>query len=322
MFTNIFFFDPFLIISVSLVVLSVSAFIANLNISSDDENINVSCLNFKNILIDEAKEEIETSNSSILNINNPIGDIKVTTNSDKKLYLVKKLYAPASLTEMEKVELKANFKEKTLSKEGDTIKLMVPKMITMDALLINVDLEISVPKDFNVIQEPGVNYLEIKNLDGDLDISNNVGNLDLLNIGGSTKIKCNSSSVKAENIQDLAYLVVNAGNVFVKNTKVASRESEIIVNAGNIEMDIDDIQAGSECNIEAGAGDVIITLNKESNVSLSAAANIGFVNIDPNITIVSADKQFMGASIKANVNNPDGKLLINSNTGNIKIKLR
>lgn len=323
MFTNILFLEPVVLLMFGVfVILSVSGFIGNLNINSGDSSVNINGTDVKTIFIDEVEEDIDPLKALSLNIFNPVGDIKITTNTEKKLHLVKRLYVSESVTEMEKSELKSIFKEKVLFFDGNVIRLQVPKLATMSVLSVRVDLEICIPKDFNVIQDPGVNDLSVQDLDGSLDVSHNVGNIALMNVAGTTKIKSNSSSVIAENLSDLAYLVVNAGNIAVKSVKVSSSESVINVNAGNIDLDIDEIHKLCECNVEAGAGEIFITINKNANLSLKAISNIGNVDIGSGIIVVSEEKRFMGTSIMAKVNNPEGSLLINSNTGNINIKLR
>lgn len=304
------------------VILSLYGFIGNLNINSDDGSVNINGSNLKTVLIDEAEEDIDPSKASTLNIINPIGNVKVITNSANKLHLNKKLYSNESITEMEKTELKSVFKESTLSVNDDTISLQVPKLTTMDVLSVKVDLVVSIPESFSVTMEPGVNDLTIQDLGGNLDLSHNVGNIALVNIAGVAKIKSNSSNVIAENIENLAYLVVNAGNISVKSAKIVSKESVINVNAGNVELDIDEISNQSECNVEAGAGEIFVTINKDAGLSLKAVSSIGSISIGSGITILSEEKQFMGASITAKLNDPQGNLFVNSNTGNINIKLR
>jgi hypothetical protein len=311
----------FSVLAVSF-ILSVFGFIGNININSGDGNVNISGQNIDYQEQDSVDESIDASGASGININNPVGSVNLSVTGEDKVLVTKKLFLPNATPEEEKKQLKQAFKSSFLAKNANAVDLVIPKMVVLGGLSARVDLDIKVPERFNLKQLPGTNDISIESISGKVELENNAGKINLANLSGEVYASSNSGALTGNKLTNPVSITVNAGNISFGSLSLKSKDAKIKANAGGVEVDIDQVAPDARCKVEVNSGDILISINRQANVTIEAKSNMGDVVLDPDIKVISGGKNFMGASYTAQVNNGGGNILASSATGMIKIILK
>ena len=318
---NLYVFISIILIGAGLMV-SFCGFIGNININSNGGNVNISGMNAEMEFVDESTDSIELQGADTLKVSNSTGCTSVVVSDVSSITLSKKLYLPKAVSNDEKQNILTIFKEKALNKNANIINATIPLMSVMGVLSARVDLEITVPENFNFVHDPGVNDIKVDKLNGDVKIQNNVGKINLSNLNGPVNVHTNSGMIMLDNIKNAKNISVNAGNIVAKNISIPDSKSVFSSSVGMVDIDIDEIAATANCELMSNTGNLSLVVSKTTNVLLKARSNMGKVNIDSGLNIVTDRKPFMGADIEAVVNEPGGLLDISSKTGSIDIKLK
>jgi predicted membrane protein len=326
MITEILTMNLFFIMSIFLggviLTLSMSGFIGNININSGDGNVNISGVNAENEQIDQATEEIDIEETIGLLIENNLGSVNVSGHDQRKVLLTKTLYVPKATPEEERNKVKETFNGQLLISQGELVELKVPRMTVLSALGVKVDLEILVPKMFSLNHKPGNNDITIEDINGAINIQNNVGDIKLSNLPGELTVHSNSSTITGYELGNLNSISVNAGNISLAAIAIQKKDAKIQVNAGDIEADIAAINPDANCSAKVQSGDVLLSVNRELNATLDIKSNMGEVSLDPELKVISGGKTFMGHAVVAQLNEDGGKIDVSSMTGKIKVILK
>lgn len=314
-------FTVIIIISIAY-ILSLFGYIGNLNINSGGGNINISGSDIENELIAEAKESVEVDGVNIFVVNNPLGNVEIKPTAENKVSVTKKLYLPKSTPDEEKKRIRETFDQNLLKKNEAEIEISIPKMVVFSVLTVRIDLEITVPRTFNVKQLPGVNDITLEDIEGDVELENNVGNISLKRLKGNLVVNTNSGSIMGHDLKKITSLTTSAGNIAVSSVGIKDGDVKIVSQVGNVEVDINEIATNANCQIKSSTGEVSIMIDRQLKASLDASTDMGKLDVDPNIKVIAQKPSFMGGAIEAVVNEPGGKLKINSNTGGVKISLK
>lgn len=327
MLTEFMFVDPSTIILVLVVILSfiisVFGFIGNININAGDgSTINLSGLAAQYNFLSESTENIASGEGKKIKISNAAGNIKVISHDSSDIILNKDIHVPQATPEEEKTKAIEVFNKSMLSLMGDVVSIEVPRIVILKALSASINLEVFVPRSFDVEVLPGTNFIQIENIDGKVKLNNNSGEINLANLSGELDINLNSGSVKANNIKNISFLKVNSGDISLNNLEVHSCSSKIEIGAGNIDLDINEIAEGFCCNVMVNTGEANLSVNKQAKVLIEAITDMSELVFDSDIRVLSHEKSFMGASLKGVVNQPGGNLVVRNRTGDVKITLR
>lgn len=326
MIADVMFFDTFSIFSITLigalVVLSVCGFIGNININSGDGSVNISGVDAQMDFVADSTEKLNTEDASELIINNPVGNVNVVAGDPGVILLVKKLYLPKATPEEEKKRTKDIFAKEVLKKNGGKVEVTVPNMPVMGIMSAKVDLDITVPVAFSLSQVAGVNDICIEDLEGRVELQNNVGNINVKRLKGVVIVHTNSGSITAHELKKVSSLTANAGNISASMLDIPEGSVNIVSHVGNIELDINNVSSEANCQVKSNTGNATVLINREASATIEAVTNMGKLDVDPNIQIVSKGQSFMGGSVVAMVNKQGGKINVSSNTGAISLKLK
>lgn len=303
-------------------VITMSGFIGNININSGGGNVNISGANAEMEQIDETTESIDPAGASGLLVTNPVGDVKVKVSNDGKVSVVKKLNVPKATPENERINVKESFRQSFLKQNGPVVELYVPRMPVLGAMSASVDLEISAPKAFGLKHNAGVNDITVEDLEGNIEVQNNAGNINLMRLPGSLTAHTNSGNIKLHDLKKPVSISANAGNIAASSLSLPSGNVNITSHVGSIEMEVVAVDPAANCQIKSNTGEASLIVNRDVNLSLEASTNMGQLNVDPNINVTSRGPSFMGGSVSAVVNNPGGKINVSSNTGAVTVKLK
>lgn len=303
------------------VAASLFGFIGNININSDGNNINISGVDAAKELVNEQYETIDAYGVNEIKISNPVGEIKVLAGNDDKVAVVRKLYLPKATPDDEKSKIIDIFKQSVFSKHEDLIELTIPKMTVMEVITATADLEISVPVHYAVVVQPGVNHVGIEEIDGNVDVTNLVGNTDLKDLTGKVNAHSNSGNINLSNVKHIAKIESNVGDIIIKSSNLSEGNIEIHANTGRIDAEFQEVYPTTNARLTVNTGDMSVSLAKDSNANINLQTNMGQVFVDPAVKIVAENKEFMGGSIDAILNNGGGKLKLESNMGKLQVKL-
>lgn len=326
MLTEFMFFDlhniaPVFFVGVFL-TLSVLGYIGNININSDGGNVNINGVNAEMEVIKELTEKVDVKDFSSLAITNPVGDVSVKPSEDNYIIMKKILKAPKATSEEDKKRVLESFSADFINKNSGNIDIVVPHMSVMGVMSVAVDLELSVPKSFNIKHNAGVNGITVEDMNGSISLQNNVGNVRLTRLSGPVSVHTNSGSITAMDLLKPRSLTANAGNIVVSSFDVPDGDSNIASQVGKVELDIKSVANTANCTVKSSTGSVLLVINREANVSLDVSTSMGKLDIDPAINSVQKGQSFMGGAITARINHPGGFLSAVSNTGSVTVKLK
>lgn len=326
MFMELLLFNSFTVTMTMIIglvfILSMFGFIGNINISSGDGNINISGTDVENELIEEKEEVIDAADINKLVLENPLGNVKVHVIEEPKIKVIKKLYLPKTVQEEEKNRIKGTFNQPFLKKNANTAELTVPKMAVMSIMTVKVDMDIMLPAQVALKHLAGVNDIDVDGVSNDVDLTNNVGNMNLKNLSGKLIVHTNSGNIIGNNIKNPVSITANAGDIRLKAVDIKKTTEKLHSNVGKVEVDVESVEEGANCKIDSNTGEVLVLINYNENVSLEASTNVGQLDVDSRIDIISKGSGFMGGSIVGVINKPGGKLCINSSTGKVEVKIR
>lgn len=297
-------------------------FIGNVNINSDGGNINISGVDAEMEFVEEALEKVDAGSSNCVSVANPVGNVCVQAEDASSVSLIKKLYLPKACDDAERDKACELFKQAVLSVNGDIVEIKVPQIQVLQMMSARIDLEIKSPKAISYQQAPGVNDIKIDGLAGDIKLQNNVGNIDLLNLTGKLLVHTNSGTVKGHMLTNIESVTANAGNISMSSLEIPSGVVKIVSQVGNVEVDINKVEAGADCEVKSNTGSLAAMFARDVNVSLQASTSMGQLDVDENISVTSKGSGFMGGSIAGVINQAGGKVSLSSNTGKVSVKLK
>jgi len=305
-----------------ILALSIFGYIGNININSDGGNVNINGANVEMEVIKELTEKIDGDGASSLSITNPVGDVSIKPSEDSFIIMKEVLKVPKSTSDDEKKQLLESFSNDYIKKSSDNVDVLVPRMSVMGVMSVTVDLELMVPKHFSVKHNPGVNSISVEEMDGSVNLQNNVGNINLARLGGPVNVHTNSGTINAMDLKEPRSLTVNAGNIIISSFDLPDGDLNIVSQVGKVELDIKSVASSANCVVKSSTGSVLLVIDRSLNVSLDVSTSMGRLDIDPAIQSVQKGQSFMGGAITATINHPGGKLSASSNTGSIVVKLK
>jgi hypothetical protein len=320
-------FSPHLSLIIVFIIGSIAfitmffGFIGNINITSDGGNVVVSGVDLDNELYDQSVEELTVDKEKQLLIDHPVGNITLKAGAADKIVLEKKLYLPKSASEEEKTTAKEIFNRNALSKNAEMITLNMPRIPLANNITAKVDLDVTMPASLGIKQKSGTNDVTVEGITGTVELSVTAGKAHLLNLSGSVDVTVESGSITGNNLQNIGFLIVHAGEISIDNVSVENHDAQVRSSTGSIKLGINKIASGLSCNIASQTGEVELSINRNANIDLKAKSHMGSLEVDPSINLISKEKSMMGGEIKATIGNPEGKLVVSSNVGDISIAL-
>ncbi|MGD9580599.1 MAG: hypothetical protein AB7V50_04445 [Vampirovibrionia bacterium] len=306
----------------TVVASSVFGFIGNININSGGGNVNINGSEAEMEIIKEQSEEISAEGLKNLLITNPVGDVSISSTNESVVKVKKVLKVPKATSEEERKSLVANF-EKTIFVKNDTnLDITVPHMSVMGVMSVSVDLVIMLPASINVKQNAGVNNITVENLNGAVELQNNVGNIKLSSLSGPVNVHTNSGSINASGLKEPRSITANAGNILLSSFDIPDGNLNIVSQVGKIELDVISVAKSSNCVIKSSTGTVLLVIDRSAAFSLEASTCMGKLDIDPAINAVQKGQSFMGGAVTAEVNGSGGKISAMSNTGSVTVTLK
>lgn len=310
------------------VILSVAGFIGNININSSDggqfhftnaEGTTISSDDIESM--GKFTEIIDVNDIQTLQITNPLGKIIINKADEPKITIEKEIFILKETSSERKEAIKKQVNTDCLELDGATAKLDIPPIKLSEGMNVAITLEILMPQDINVHVMPGVNQIIINDRAASLDLSNNVGNIDVKRFEGSLKAHTNSGGIVCHDIKGPMTISTNAGNISLSSL-VFSGNSEISSKVGNILLDIIENKENAVTNIVSNTGQVDILANRDADIAFDLSTKMGQIEIDPSIEKVSEEKSFMGGSMKAKLNNGGGIVSVISNMGRLKVAVK
>ena len=156
----------------------------------------------------------------------------------------------------------------------------------------DVDVEIQVPKKFNVDLKTNGGRLDVSNIEGDLRGKTNGGGLSLSDLKGDIDFHTNGGRVDCDKIYGKADITTNGGGIDCSNSEFDGR---IHTNGGSI--DLDNVSGDIDCTTNGGR------VRYDDDESFKPLKTRKVVNINTKGGDIDVDSAPMGADVHTNGGN-------------------
>lgn len=196
---------------------------------------------------------------------------------------------------------------------------------------LNVRLEISVPRAYNVDLDTRAGNISVNDLDGEVRTETGGGNLEFGNINGSVWAHTAGGNIDIGDVDGNVDVETSGGNIHIDR---AGGEVRAETSGGNITVDevggtIDARTSGGnisanitrqpagDCRLSTSAGTISVTLAAGIGVDIDASTSIGGVSSDFDV-----DGRVTRNSISGSINGGGPELHLRTSAGRIRIRER
>lgn len=178
---------------------------------------------------------------------------------------------------------------------------------------LNVRLEISVPRAYNVDLDTRAGNISVNDLDGEVRTETGGGNLEFGNINGSVWAHTAGGNIDIGDVDGNVDVETSGGNIHIDR---AGGEVRAETSGGNISANITRQPAG-DCRLSTSAGTISVTLAAGIGVDIDASTSIGGVSSDFDV-----DGRVTRNSISGSINGGGPELHLRTSAGRIRIRER
>jgi len=143
---------------------------------------------------------------------------------------------------------------------------------------IRIDLTVEVPKEMNIELKDGSGDIELKNINGEIDIDDGSGSIEVADVTGELDIDDGSGDLKINSIEGKTEIHDGSGELDIQNV---IGEMEISDGSGNLEV----TGVTGDLSITDGSGDIKIDKVKGDIDIADGSGSLWTTDIDGNVKI-------------------------------------
>ena len=242
----------------------------------DDDDVNIHFGPWgMNFAVESSSQSLDVTDEKRLQIDSNRSRIRIIGQSGDSINISQRIFIRGWGNK--KLESDAKEFELDISRTDEAIILRSrPERFVTNESRIVVELEIRVPKDLMLVLNGKRSDILVKNVDSNVDITNQYGDIELIGLTNNVTIDCESGDLEFDDLEGGLNvrgrrLDIELEEIYGKITIDVERSGIELLNYRPIENDID---------ISTSRGSIEVELNHGSSFSLDAAAGSGKVYYD------------------------------------------
>jgi hypothetical protein len=222
---------------------------------------------------------LAASNCSLLRIDCGAGYLKVRGEDNLEQIEVIAVLDVRGIAESELPEFKKEYVELKLDKRGDHAVLIakIESGFSLENLFgghdARIDLEVRLPRRLSLAVDDGSGDIDIREIDGGLDLEDGSGSIQVTHVQGPVKIDDGSGDMRLSGLKNRVEIIDGSGDIELKDAG-----GDISVEDGSGEIRI--YHVSGPVRINDGSGDIVIDgVEKDVTIEEAGSGGLEILNV-------------------------------------------